>query len=346
MKSKALFFAFLISYFINAPALAFDSVNIQFSRPQNAPYFVGNPEMNIDTEEFTTVVLNIRSNKSGTARLFWATDFDPRLNEPKSVWFFLKKSAEPKEYVFNLKSQNFYWAGFARQLAVLPENGPDGMEITSAAAKTPNSILNIRSGWQEFWGPRGRLVIGSTINTIQSSNLFGRSIFEYIYWLLIIFAVVIVAWETKQWAALKKKPSFNIVLAQSGRSLFIVLVVLWGLLEISSLFNNWLQVKDDWKYVGKNHEEKLVLANTGDFYPFIQFCEKNIPPRSKFDMRIPPIYNDIKARYYLYPREISTTEADYLVVYDMAVEPAVASKYTRWQKFRDQAYILKTRGIK
>lgn len=341
MKLRA---ALFILALFASPILAFDQININFIHPPNAPYFIGNPEMNIDAEEFMTVSLKIKSEKSGTARLFWATNFDPQMNEPKSIWFFLKKSDYPREYVFNLRSQNPYWAGFVQQFAVFSEPGIDGIEITSANAKTSNFSTSIISGWQEFWGPRGRVVVGSTINTIQSSNLFGRPIFVYIYWLLGLAAIGISAWGFNRWLALKKKPPFAEVWLKSGKNIALVLAVGWALLELSSLYNNLLAVRDDWKYVGKSYQEKLTIANTGDFYPFIRFCEKHIPSGAKFEMRIPPIYNDIKAIYYLYPHQYSTTEADYLVVYDRMVEPAVAAPYLPWQTFRPGAYIMKKRG--
>lgn len=325
------------------PTLAFQEIQISFRPAENQPYFVGIPEINIDAEEFTTIVLRMKSNKSGTARLFWASSYDPQMNEPKSIWFFLEKSNDFKEYVFNLKSQNPYWLGFIGQLLIYPENGPQGIEIESAKAIPGNLITNIKSGWREFWGPRGRVVIGSTINTIQSSNLFGRSIFVYIYWLIGLAAVIIVGREANKWLSLKKKkkPSFIEVWEKAGLTTLFVLFTFWALLEISSLYNNWLIFKDEAKYFGKTLDEKLTIANTGDFYPFIKFCEKHLPINAKFDMRIPPFYNDIKARYYLYPRQVSTTEADYLVVYDLDVENEVASKYTLWKTFREKAYIMR-----
>lgn len=340
MKIKLLVFITFISL-LNVPAIAFDQININFNKPASSPYYIGQPEINIDAEEFTTVALKIKSNKSGTARLFWATNFDPQMNEPKSIWFFLNRSNDFKEYVFNARSQNPNWAGFVGQLLVFPENGPEGIEIGSAKAITGNFTTNIRSGWREFWSPRGRLVIGSTINTIQSSNLFGRSIYVYIYWLIGLLITGYLAYQLYLISKEKKKHPFSAVWLKTGKFAFFLIVVFWLLLEASSLVNNWLALKSDWKYFGKTYREKLVLGNTGDFYPFIEFCEANIPQNAKFDVRIPPFYNDIKAKYYLYPREFTTVEAEFLVVYNQPVEPVTLSRYRIFKTFRDKAFIMK-----
>jgi hypothetical protein len=316
-------------------------INLSFQKAEGQPYFIGQPEMNIDAEEFNTVILKIKSSRSGTAKLFWASSYDPQFNEPKSIWFFLDKSKDFKEYVFNIKSQNPNWLGFVPQLLLFPEGGTDGVEIQSGKALVGNLMTNLRSGWREFWGPRGRVIIGSTINTMQSPNLFGRSIYVYIYWIIGLITLGCFGFEVYQWSGMKKRQPFEIVISHTGKAVFLIIIVFWGLLELSSFFNNWIAFKDDLKYFGKSYQDKLVLANTGDFYPFIEFCEKNLPLRAKLDLRVPPFYNDIKARYYLYPRQVSTAEAEYLIVYDREVEKEVAEKYSLWKTFRPNAYILK-----
>ena len=334
---------FFLIFLASSQSIAFDQININFTRPANSPYYIGQPEINIDAEEFTTVVLKIKSSKSGTARLFWATNFDPQMNEPKSIRFFIDKSNDFKEYIFNVRSQNPNWAGFVGQLLVFAENGPEGIEIGASKVIPGNFAANIRSGWREFWGPRGRLVIGSTINTIQSSNLFGRSIYVYIYWLVGLLITGYLAYQLYLASKEKKKPPFSAVWLKAGKFSFFLIIIFWLMLEVSSLFNNWLALKSDWKYFGKSYHEKLVMANTGDFYPFIEFCEANIPQNAKFDIRIPPFYNDIKSRYYLYPRELTTVEAEFLVVYDQPVEPAQLTKYRPWRSFRPGAQIMKAK---
>src|SRR3989339_180945 len=322
-----------LTVLLSSQVLAWDQIKIDFVQPPQLPYLVGQPEINIDADEFTTLSLRIKADRSTTARLFWASSYDPQLNEPKSVWFFIKKAPFPKEYVFQLKSQNPYWLGFIGQFALLPDGGSQGIEIISGKAYPTNFLTTIRSGWQEFWGPRGRLVIGSTINTIQSPNLFGRSIYVYVYWLI---GGWIIGWLA--WQLLRGKNRKTI-----AKQTFYIVIFFWGLLEISNMYSQYIiQVKEDWKYVGKSQAEKLALANYGDYYPFIAFCEKYLPQNSTFDFRIGGVYNDIKARYYLYPRR-QVKLGDFLLVYDAMVEPTIEAAYQPYKTFRARAYIMKKR---
>jgi hypothetical protein len=284
------------------------------------------PQLTIDSAEYDTLILRISAKEGGTARLFWINHYDPQFNQPKSIAFFLRKGTH--DYMFNIASQNPNWIGWVKGVLVFPEFDHRLVEVKGAEIITGNFLTNIRSGWQEFWGPRGRTVIGSTINTIQSTNLFGRSIMFYIYWFLAIWALGCTTFLFIQ-------HKFN--WQKLGKLVVFAALACWLLLEISSLFNNWLMFKSDLKYFGKSSRDKLIMANTGDFYPFIEFCRSNIPIDAKFDIRIPPIYNDIKAVYYLYPRERSTLEADYLVVYD---QPS-GSNFTAWNTFRPGALIMR-----
>jgi len=253
----------------------------------------------------------------------WANHYDPQFNQQKSTMFRLKKGEHT--YYFNLASQNPNWVGWIKGLLVYPETGQ--VEVKNARLVPGNVFINMISGWQEFWGPKGRDIIGSTINTIQPVNLFGQSIFVYIYWAIGLATLFVLA----------LKRDFS----QTGKFVFFIIALFWFLLEASSLYNNWLAVKADSQYIGKSYREKLVLANTGDFYPFIEFCAANLPLSAKFDLLIPPIYNDIKARYYLSPRQQTTTEAEFLVVYDPSPDQKLPGKFQLFKTFRENAYLMK-----
>src|SRR3989344_4316791 len=111
-KMNRAIWGILFVFIFSCSAAALDEIHIKITQAPNLPYFVGQPEMNIDAEEFDTVILKIKSNKSGTARLFWASSYDPQMNEPKSLWFSLDKTSGFKDYIFNVKSQNPNWVGF------------------------------------------------------------------------------------------------------------------------------------------------------------------------------------------------------------------------------------------
>lgn len=328
MKQK-FFILFLLFTLFQSFAFAIENIKIKIVRPPNTPYLIGIPEMNIDGNEFNTLYIKAKAKQNTRATLFWATNFDPQMNQSKSIMFNFSKSNAYKDYYFNLAAQNPGWSGFILQILIFPESKLENIEIVEAYAIHSNFFTDVKSSWQEFWGPRGRAIIGSTINTIQSPTIMGQPVFVYIYWLIGFIFILSLIWRRNQYF---------------GKDIVIATLIFWCLLEASSLINNFNLVRDEWKFWGKSQEEKLVIVNTGDFYPFIQFCEKNLKSDALFDMRIPPVYNDIKAKYYLYPRKLTTTEADYMVVYDLKPEPIIFKNYLPWKQFREGAYILKKKG--
>jgi len=313
-------FAFICLCFA-LPCLAAE-ITVPFTKQPTLPYLIS-PQLSADASELSTFILNIKATQTGIARLMWANHYDPQFNQQKSIMFRVKKGDH--NYYINLGNQNPNWIGWIKGLLVYPE--ADQVEVKNARLVPGNVFTNIISGWQEFWGPKGRDIIGSTINTIQPVNLFGQSIFVYIYWLIGLAGLFFFA----------LKRDFN----QTGKFVFLLIGLFWFFLEASSLYNNWLAVKSDWKYVGQSYRDKLVLANTGDFYPFIEFCAANLPLSAKFDLRIPPIYNDIKARYYLIPRQETSTEAEFIVVYDPGADQKIPGKFKLFKTFRKNAYLMK-----
>jgi len=323
--------ALLCALALSCPAAsASDGIALAFRKRPGLPSIAGLPTKGIDAEKLNTLIFRMRADREGTARLRWISSADPRVDDAKSLWFFFHKSDAPREYVFNVRSQNPLWRGLVPGIMIWPDDGPLGVEVESGRAVARGLLSDIRSGWQEFWGPNGRLVVGSTINTIKSSNLFGRPIFVYLYGLIGLVIAGSLAWSSRAKSGAAPPP---------GRIAVGTILFLWLLLEVSSYHNDWLQVVEDWRFFGRSREETLIAANTPDFYPFIEFCEKNIPPGAGFSMRI-PAYNDIKARYYLYPRRVET-DAEYLVVYQNVLEPPLAKRYVAFKSFRGDAYILK-----
>lgn len=332
MMSK--FLPVLVLFLIfQLPSLSQDT-SIPFQQIPGKPY-LATPQLMIDSEEYNTLVLNMEAKKSGTARLFWANHYDPQFNQPKSIWFSVK--AGDHSYVFNLASQNPNWVGWTKGFLIYPETK---VKIKQAKVIKGNLITNIKSGWLEFWGPRGRLVVGSTINTIQSPNLYGKPIFIYIYWLIGLMIVGIIIFEIKNYFTIKEKPPINILFTNIGKKIFIATIICWFFLEASALSNNWQQAKKDLRLFGKSLNEKRALVNTGDFFPFIQFCKMQLPKQAKFDFRIGGMYNDIKAKYYLYPREYRKN-SQFMLIYDHKMEPELLKDYKLWKNFRPGALILK-----
>lgn len=341
MKHKLFIFLMLILLF---PSFSFarEKVDISITRPQNMPYFIGMPEVNIDAEEFSTLVLRIRSDRSGTARLFWASSYDPRMNEPKSIWFFIDKSKDFKDYVFNVRSQNPYWIGFIGQILVYPDNGIDGFEIDSASAAHGGILSNITSGWREFWGPGGRSIMGSTVNNMKASTLWGKSVNIYAYAIIALTAIIFFAWTF----FITSDPGVS--WQNCSKATILASIAVWGLLEASYLINqyNWLKSDLD-RYDFKTLEEKQKISIGEDFYNYLNFCRQQLPGRAKVKI-ISSGPNEsfyvTKGQYSLYPFDIFSKDPEYIITYYYSGDlRALQKEYPGFQvakRYNEGAYIL------
>lgn len=348
MNRKFLFFIGILCL-ARSSAFALDQINVPFNRPPNAPYFLGQPEMNIDAEEFNTVILRIRSAGSGTARLYWATNFDPKMNVPKSLWFFIDRSSDFKDYVFNIPAQNPNWAGFVGQLLVYPDSGPDGIELGPAQALPGNIFTNIRSAWREFWGPNGRVVIGSTINLIPSSSVFGRSINIYCYWLTgIFFIAAFLYFLFKTQKKRKKESQFDLQAAfkRTATATICLALSLWVLLALNADLNYYRIFETNFvKYFGRPIAEKRMASYGKAYYDFLLFAKENLPKEAVNFSVVSSLYApDLTARIFLVPHVyVRQTDKDlqYLLVFHPAPDQKIDANFTPYAKFKDGEYILK-----
>ncbi|MBI5078641.1 hypothetical protein HZB08_01280, partial [Candidatus Saganbacteria bacterium] len=178
--------------------------------------------------------------------------------------------------------------------------------------------------------PRGREPDGFNFLVIRSPRLFGRPFLSY----LNAFLIVILA---------------GVVLLRSRinlrRPLLFILLSLWVTLELSSLINNWISFQRDRRFWGKSPEEKRIMINPKDFYPFLKFADQQLPPKADLDISASGLYARSYADYYLYPR-ILKSGAPYFLVFDLKPSPPLLKKYAPWKKFREGAYILKLKTQK
>uniref|UniRef100_A0A7V3J954 Uncharacterized protein n=1 Tax=candidate division CPR3 bacterium TaxID=2268181 RepID=A0A7V3J954_UNCC3 len=314
-------------------------INLSFQKVEGQPYFIGQPEMNIDAEEFDTVILKIKSSRSGTARLFWATNFDPQFNDPKSITFFIDRSESFKEYVFNVKAQNPNWLGFVSQLLVFLEEGTEGIEIEPGKAIVGNLITNIISGWREFFAyetPQLR-----TVNFIYGPKINGRSVNLYIYWLVILISTALIFYEF----FINKKVNW----ARVFKSIVVVCLFFWIVLDLRILLDQLKTAVSDWHiFAGKSLEEKRAATTLGDFYNFLRFASTNLPLGSAFYLIHPSYYYyKEKANYYLYPTYFDDKNFAQVLVYDpnhtqeKEVNDFLNKGYKVVATFKSGEYILK-----
>ena len=335
-------FFFFLFIFISSQALAEQKIFISISRPQDAPYFVGIPEANIYSDDFNTIILRVKSGRSGTARLFWASSYDPQFNQPKSIWFYYGRSDYPKEYVFNVHSQNPNWIGFIKQILIYPDNELEGFKIDSAMAIPGGLITNIRSGWREFWGPDSREILGSTVNNMRATRLRGRTINLYIYAILILLAISSFSYS------FAKTKDLHFSWRNCGRTVILAGIAFYILLALSNMASQYHQLKADIdKYDFKSLEEKQAISVGRDFYSFLTFCRQQLPERANVLTISTGPNRDFfigKATYYLYPLNFFSKEPDYIIAYDYEkdVNGALGEypKYRLLKKYHEGAFVL------
>ncbi len=344
MKRSFIFSALILSL-LYLPVFG-SQIKISIAQPPNAPYFIGTPENNIDSDKFRTIVLRIRSKESGVVGLFWTSSLGPQTNGPTGIWFFADKSNVSKEYVLDLRLQSRYWTGAINQLVIHPESGTEGFIIESAVAEPANLITDIRSGWREFWGPGSRIILGTTVNNMEATRLCGIPISWYAYVIILLSSVIMFAYSFYR----TKDPAFS--WQNCGKAAIVAAIVFWGLLEFSSSVNQYHQLKGDFdRYDFKSLEEKRAalvgVIVGGDFYKFIEFCGGSIKSRSDVSVLSSGpngnFYRD-RLKYFLYPLNFFPKEPEYIIVinYDKGLKETLGENpgFRLFKKYNEGAYIL------
>ncbi|MFH1684179.1 MAG: hypothetical protein ABIA67_04780, partial [Candidatus Margulisiibacteriota bacterium] len=222
------------------------------------------------------------------------------------------------------------WIGWVKGLLVYPETS---IEINQAELSTGNLLTTIRAGWQEFWGPKGRVEVGSSINLTSSSALLGRSINIYLYWGVGLFFFFF-------WAI---KRSY----AETAKLTLIVALGGWLFLAVNAdlnylgLFNANIN-----KYFGKTLEQKHALVYDQAYYDFLSFAKEKLPVKpvrfGLFSSRYAP---ELAARIFLVPHilvDAKLESPEYLLVFQPSPEQqAEAKKRPLVAKLNEGAYITK-----
>ncbi|MBU0573546.1 MAG: hypothetical protein KKH83_03600 [Candidatus Margulisbacteria bacterium] len=313
--------------------LAGSSVKIKTS--EKGAYLVS-PPVSINSERIYTCTIKIKSGITGAAWIYWINSYSHDYDQQKSVQFNLKKSDGFKTYVFNLKKRNPNWKGFTSQMliAMPPEAGE--VEVSQIELASGSFTSDLTAGVQEFTGPQGREVIGSTINNIKSSTVLGVPVNVYLYIIILIGALVIFIVDMRT----------GFTRANYYRSvghIFFLTFACWVLLDANTLFNQIGIFKQDAStYFGKSLRDKrasIPLMRKG-LYPFLEFCEEKIPAGASYKI-IGEFgsYESLYPPFYLYPRQ-SSEEPEYVIVYHPKEKPDLPGA-TMAASFKDGEYILK-----
>ncbi|OGC04051.1 hypothetical protein A2276_05480 [candidate division WOR-1 bacterium RIFOXYA12_FULL_43_27] len=309
----------LINYSIFALFLfcAISAANDGIEKWQIQQNLLVSPPLYLEAADNDTIEIKFKSPLNQTVRILWVGTFDNNLIPQKQVEFEAK---EKKAYVINLKHRNPLWDGTISRIILTPVLPIDSIKIKKGTLGD-----NLSSGIFEFFGPKGRAVVGSTINNIPASSFCGRSVNHYAYWIIFIAAIALTL------LSLSRRER------EAGTKIVWTVIVLWILLETNAWYNQINILKSDWPLWGKTLDEKRAEVTGADFYNFLKFCDQKLPPGSKIQFETSAGYFHSKATYYLYPHRMVTKEADYCLVYR---EPAKA-KGTIFAKYKEGEYILK-----
>jgi hypothetical protein len=328
MLNKALCILLFVFCLLCSVSFANDIV-VPFTSVPNQPYFQS-AQLMVDSVENNTIILTLKSDQNGTARLFWANHYDPQFNQPKSLWFFVKSGIH--DYYFNVPSQNPNWIGWTKALLIYPEFDPAGLEIKYAKIVPSSLSTNIASGWQEFWGPNGRVVVGSTINVTPASTIFGQPINIYAYWLTGIFFLLILTWQRNY--------------LRAGKLTIYFSLGVWILLGLSTYHNNFGILKDNFdKYFGKSIEIKRAIAYGKDYYDFLVFVRNKLPKKPvSFSILSSRYAPELQSRIFLVPHILVDPAKDnpeYLLIFNPEPKQLeLTKKYCPYAKLNQNAYIL------
>lgn len=328
MKKRLFFIVFLL--FICLPYVSFADESWDFKagldgwttqQTKGRLPILASPNIYFDADEVNTI--EIRMKSTGTVYLLWIGTFDNQFNQQKSLPITIKND-KFNTYTINIKSRNPLWSGSISKILISPTGK---LELDYIKLREASLVTNFHSGLSEFFGPTGRTIIGSTINNIKSSKFLGHPITFYMYWILLGVAIALTLLSLSQ----RER--------EAPKKIVWIIIIFWLLLEINAWYNQINILKTDWPLVGKSLDEKRAEITGVDFYSFLEFCNKKLPPRSKIKILSPSGYLDSKGAYYLYPHR-QKEQAEYLLIYHK--DPGDENKNCKsFAKYKEGEYILK-----
>jgi hypothetical protein len=325
---------FILVFLLQLPSLA-ESELIPFQLAREGSYFVS-PRLMLDTAEFDTLVIRLRAEQGGPARLFFTTSYDDRFNRSKSIAFSLKKGE--RDYYLNLAARNPNWMGWLTGLVLEPEGGEGRVALRSARITKGRIFTDLRSGWQEFW--ELETIKARTVNIIKGHTILGRQVNYYVYF---IIGLAFLFLAGRQVILSRKKGFMAIWQAVKERmNLLVILALVLAVLMEVRLWFDYIQIASvDYRtFWGKTLDEKRDLTMGGGFYNFLNFCNKVLPERAEVELSFIGNFYRSRGPYYLYPHRVSN-DAPYLIVFHKEVAKKRLKDYSLFAKFKSGEYILK-----
>jgi len=308
---------------VNQGLICRPDVSPNVGRPMNIKekegftFYITPGQLGLSAEQYRFLVLRLKV-KTDFPR--WQINFASRQAGVLSLQgFIFKNNRRFTDYYFDLSYFND-WSGTIDRLYF--QFNPQQIELNSLALLRPTSGLIIKSLWQEFWSQPAENL--SWINGLPVIFLNGIPIIRYIFILALIVVMVLAV-------AKQRDPTIS---KNWSRTVLIILLAGWFLLEGRVLYANWWQLKNDWELKNTpsaQRQEELVgqlLQNpvaVKDLYHYINFVEQNLPlgakifiPNDSSYLSVLLVYNFID--HYSVVKDIN--QADYVLLYHQSLPDA------------------------
>ena len=324
---RKIWVVFAAIFLLTGAALAVNEINLLTpgagwiaQRAGRGFKYINSTPLGVSTKDYDLLSIKIMTSRPGLAELYWAPRRD-QFSIYRNYPFYVKDHYETN--LINLAAYNRD-GSVINHLLLMSEGTLEIAELKLIKSDLRQKGL---AGWQEFFGPLSRTQDGMEFVVIRSPRLFGSS-FMYLsnaFLLVLLLAVLL----------LRGKIDLR-------RVFLLILLAGWGLAELNSLRNNLLVVRRDANFWGQSLEVKRARLNEGDFYAFIKFADRTLPPAAAFEVATDRPYYNHRAAYYLYPRDYHQVGgADYLLTYDKALDRRALKRYKLLGAFRPGAAVYK-----
>jgi hypothetical protein len=313
---------------------------IRISASNNFPLIINKESLYINAN--LNKILKIKMLSSSqylSARVFFKRVGDRDFNNYNVVEIKTGQANKYRTYYIDLR-KNPAWTGTVTNIMINPAPSTGDCFIDHISFEEPSFYAIASSYWQEFF--TFEMPQLSTFNFIYGPKINGISINTYIYWLVMILAVLLLS---VNW--FRSKDIYR-AYAQAGRSIIIICVLFWVILDVRYIFDQSRAMALDVNtFKGKSLEEKRAIITAGDFYAYLKFCESKIPAGSGMNYVFPGYYYfREKAMYYLAPI-YETNDPEYVLVYDPngdlkdAINKKILSGFKLFAKLKEGQLILK-----
>lgn len=271
---------------------------------------LASPQLMCFAEDNDMLALQLVASNPGQGVIYFTTSYDQQFDRNKTILFQI--SPGEKTYYINARAANPLWAGRIIQIIVNPGQS-SAVKINWVRLVKGDLFSYAASGMQEFSGPQGRTDVASTINNIPASSFIGKPVNLYAYYIIIIFSFSAFMFF------LYRRKKIDKSWPETGKATLALALILWGLLEINSLFNFMSWAKNDFgMFFGKSFGEKHAQINLPSpaVYNIYQRLIALSPVNSTYNFISDDSYAFSKNAYYLFPRLQSEKEPDFLVLYN------------------------------